>query len=313
MTNDPRNVREDLRQKGLTQMLTSAVTSWESAVLIAFSLIMAAVNVQLFPGMQSWMWLAFGAVAEIVYIIARMNDPIANQQAVSQMFMEQYDWRDIRNTFARDKVRKAYEYKQNIDNYVSKQVGAMRESLSQTATAVNDWVALIWRLAKGIDQFESNDVVNRDRMQARTQLDNLQRRLRAETDEGVRHELEDAIRAQTQLVDSLKQIESNTKRSEIRMEKTVSQLSNIYTQMQLISSRQLDNSSARRIQDSIREEINELADIVSAMDDVYQNRYAGYTNPNSTAAQSVERLADVQDTVAGTDNQQDVQRGRLNG
>jgi predicted Zn-dependent protease len=118
----------------------------------------------------------------------------------------------------------------------------------------------------------------------------------------VRAELEDAIRTREQLLETLKKIESNAKRTEIKIDNTVAQLSTVYSQMQLLNSRQLDNSSAQRIRDSIREEIASLADIVTAMDEVYEY---GQTKDYATA---LEGLQETPAEDAEADSQQAVRR-----
>ena len=161
------------------------------------------------------------------------------------------------------------EYKTNIDAFVLKQAGAMKESLSQTSQEINDWIGQIYQLAKGIDMFEANEIINRDRRTVPTDLENLKRRLKIETDPEVQHELQDAIETRERLVASLRTIENNAKRTEIKMDNTVAQLSTVFAQMQLLNSRELDSGRAQRLRDEIRDEIASLNDMVSAMGDVY--------------------------------------------
>jgi hypothetical protein len=93
--------------------------------------------------------------------------------------------------------------------------------------------------------------------------------LKVETDPDVRAEIQDAIQTRENQVASLRTIENNAKRTEIKMDNTVAQLSTVFAQMQLLNSRELDSGRAQRLRDEIREEIVSLNDMVSAMDDVY--------------------------------------------
>ena len=262
-------LRDETDQRALGAMLREAFFSWPSAVTIGFTMVLFALNVQPFGFWQNWMWLVFGVLAEGAYLWSTLTDPVAAQQAVARMLQEKYDPNDIRNLHARQALRKALEYKTNIDAFVLKQAGAMKEALSQTSQEINDWIGQIYQLAKGIDMFEANEIINRDRRTVPTDLENLKRRLKIETDPEVQHELHDAIETRERLVASLRTIENNAKRTEIKMDNTVAQLSTVFAQMQLLNSRELDSGRAQRLRDEIRDEIASLNDMVSAMGDVY--------------------------------------------
>ncbi|MBX3084023.1 MAG: hypothetical protein KF716_20475 [Anaerolineae bacterium] len=262
-------LRDETDQRALGAMLREAFFSWPSAVIIGFVMVMFALNVLPFAFWQSWMWLVFGVLAEGAYLWSTLTDPVAAQQAVARMLQEKYDPNDIRNLHARQQLRKALEYKTNIDAFVAKQAGAMREGLSQTSQEINDWIGQIYQLAKSIDMFEANEIINRDRRTVPTDLENLKRRLKIETDAAVRSEIQDAIETRERLVASLRTIENNAKRTEIKMDNTVAQLSTVFAQMQLLNSRELDSGRAQRLREEIRDEIASLNDMVSAMGDVY--------------------------------------------
>jgi hypothetical protein len=269
-----RRASEQIQQRALGAMLTDAFFTWPSAVNIAFSLVMFFLVPPLFSWWQPWFWLVFGVVAEAIYLVATLTDPVASQQAVSRMLMERFDPGDIKNPSARQRLQKALEYKKNIDAFVSRQTGAMKVSLSQTANEINDWIELIYRLAKSIDTFEANAIIDRDRRAVPTELENLKRRLAVETDPGVKAELEEAVAIRQQLLDNLKSIESSVKRTDIKLDNTLAQLSTVYAQMQLLDTKAVDSGRAQRLRSQIQDEIASLSDTISSMDDVYS--YKGY-------------------------------------
>lgn len=286
-------IREDIEHRALSAILTDAFFTWPSAVTIAFSIIMFFLVPHLFPWWQPLYWLIFGAIAEGIYLVATITDPVAGQQAVSRMLEEQYNPQHVKNLSARQRLQKALEYKRNIDAFVKSQSGALQVSLSQTAADINNWIGLIYDLAKSIDAFEGNPIIDRDRRSVPTELATLKRRLTTEDDPGVKAELDEAIKIRQRLVDSLKTIENNVKRTDIKMDNTVAQLSTVYAQMQLINSRgELDGSRAQRLREEIRDEVDSLSDVVNAMNDVYQ--YKGY---NSAVANL---SADDSASTAGT-------------
>jgi hypothetical protein len=298
---------EDIQQRALGAMLTDAFFTWPSAVNIAFSLIMFFLVPQLFIWWQPWFWIAFGVIAEAIYLVATITDPVASQQAVSRMLNERFDPRDIRNQSARTRLQKALEYKKLIDEFAARQTGAMKISLTQTAHDINDWIERIYRLAKAIDTFEANTVIDRDRRAVPTEIENLKRRYKVETDPGVQGELAEAIEIRQHLLDNLNSIANSVKRTDITLDNTLAQLSTVYAQMQLMSTKEMDNSRAQRLRDEIHDEIASLSDTISAMDDVYQ--YKGYRSTvnnlqadDSQSAQSGSTADDVQRISRGGGN-----------
>ncbi len=265
---------EQIQQRALTAMLTDAFFTWPSAVNIAFALVMFFLVPNLFVWWQPWFWLVFGAVAEAIYLWATLTDPVASQQAVSRMLMEKFDPHDIRNISARQRLQKALEYKKLIDEFVSRQTGAMKVSLAQTANEINDWIEMIYRLARSIDTFEANTIIDRDRRAVPTELENLKRRYSVETDPGVKAELQEAIEIRQRLMDNLNSIGNSVKRTDIKLDNTLAQLSTVYAQMQLLNTKEIEGGRAQRLRDEIKDEIASLSDTVNAMDDVYQ--YKGY-------------------------------------
>jgi hypothetical protein len=265
---------EEIQQRALTAMLTDAFFTWPSAVNIAFSIIMFFLVPHLFVWWQPWFWLVFGVIAEAIYLWATVTDPVASQQAVSRMLTEKFDPRDIQNRTSRERLQKALEYKKLIDAFAARQTGALKVSLSQTANEINEWIELIYRLAKSIDVFEANQIIDRDRRAVPTELENLKRRLAVETDPGVKAELQEAIEIRQNLISNLQSIANTAKRTDIKMDNTLAQLSTVYAQMQLLDSKSLDSGRAQRLREEIQDEIHSLSDTISAMDDVYS--YKGY-------------------------------------
>ncbi len=269
-----RRASEEIQQRALGAMLTDAFFTWPSAVNIAFSLIMFFLVPHLFVFWQPWFWIVFGVIAEAIYLVATLTDPVASQAAVSRMLMERYDPNDIKSLSARQSLQKALEYKKSIDAFAARQTGALKVSLSQTANEINDWIEQIYRLAKAIDSFEANTIIARDRDSVPTELANLKRRLAVETDPDVQAELKDAIQIRERLLDNLQSIANSAKRTTIKLDSTVAQLSTVYAQMQLLDTKALDSGRAQRLRTEIQEEIASLSDTINAMDDVYSYKGA---------------------------------------
>ncbi len=303
--------REAIERRALTAMLNDAFFTWPSAVNIAFALIMFFLVPHLFVWWQPWFWIVFGVVAEAIYLVATLTDPVASQQAVNRMLTERFDPNTVKNLNARQSLQKALEYKKNIDAYVALQTGAMKVNLTQTSNEINDWIDQIYRLAKSIDLFEANAIIDRDRRSVPTELENLKHRLAIENDPAVKGELQEAIEIRQRLLQNLQNIANSAKRTEIKLDSTVAQLSTVYAQLQLLDTRALDSGRAQRLRSQIQDEIASLSDTISAMDDVY--KYGSEQGVPGTGVDT-SRLADSSDTSAeNSSSSQRAGRGTRNG
>jgi chromosome segregation ATPase len=269
---------EEVRQRATIAILTDAVMTWPSALVIGLTIILTFATGQFY-------WLAVGAVLEVIYLVLTLSDPEARRQAVSRMLEDKFDPRDIKNIEARTRLQKALEYKKSIDAFINQQESALRVTLEDTAAEIDNWIEQIYLLAKNLDQFQSNRLIERDRIEAPTKLRNLQTRLKVERDPAVRAELQEAVNIQQRLVDDLQKVASLVKRTEIKMDNTVAQLSSLHTKLQqMAQTKQIDSNRARRLQQEIHDEVQELADIVSAMDDMYSTGGAAILSDSTPAA-----------------------------
>ncbi|HRE47643.1 MAG TPA: hypothetical protein PLD47_07960, partial [Aggregatilineales bacterium] len=275
---DKRSPIDDIRMNTFRAMLSDAFFTAPSAITIGLTIIAFFSGIQLFPGMANWLWLAIGGVIEVIYLVATLTDPKAREQANLRILKEQFDPGDIRNLYARQQLVKALEYKRIIDEFVGKQSSAMRVALDDTASQINDWIESIYRLAKSIDTFESNPIIERDRRQVPTEIQALKRRLSLEEDPTVKAELQRALEIKESLAGDLNRVAALVKRIEIKMDSTIAQLSAVHAKMQLMDVKELDSSGARRLQDQIRNEVASLEDMIAAMDDVYSHTEYGISN-----------------------------------
>lgn len=265
-------MKDKLHGRAWRALLGQAFFSLESAVIVALAIALFGLGYHPFDWWQSAYWLIFGALAEALYLGATISDPQAARRAVDAMLTTQFDPDDIRNPRARERLRRALEYRRLITEAARKHSGAMRISLEATASEINDWIALIYTLARRLDEFEENSVLARDRRLVPHDLTTLRRRLRTEQSPAVRAELEEAIQAKELQLANLRALEDRVKRAEIQLDQTLSALGTVYAQVQVIDSRGLDSAHTERLQEDIREEVTSLSDLIAAIDEVQSYR-----------------------------------------
>lgn len=261
-------MKQDMQGRAWRAILGAAFFSVESAVIIALSIALFGLGYLPFDWWQAGYWLAFGALAEAVYLGVTITDPNAAQRAVDAMLTDRFNPNDVKNPTARERLKRALEYRRLIGEAANRHSGVMRTSIHTTASEINDWIEQIYRLAKRMDDFEENEVINRDRRMVPQDLKNLRRRLEIEEAASVRAELEEAIQTKETQLANLRNLENNVKRADIQLDHTLSALGTVYAQVQLIDAKDVDSARAQRLQDEIREEVMSLQDTISAIDEV---------------------------------------------
>ncbi len=269
------NPKDAMRERALRAMLADAFFRWESAATIALTMLLVFFVPQPFEWWHPVFWVIGGALAELALIIAHVTDPQSAQQAISRMFLQKYDPRSIRNPVARQRAHKAIEYRAGIEALVRQQTGAMRLGMQETLDEIDDWIEQIFRLARRMDHFQEDSILERDRRAVPQELEKLRIRLQREADPTVRRELEDAIRLKEQQLANLQAVASNMKRAEIQLDNTLAALGTLYAQMQVIDTKDVDSARTRRLREEIHDEVAELQDTILAMDEVYTARLGG--------------------------------------
>lgn len=258
----------EIRQRALGAIVVNAFLRWESLVTLVITAILFLFFKDPFPWWQDWFWLVGGAIAEAALVVSALTDPEAAQEAVSRQFESQYDLGQIKSRVSRERLRDALEYRRNMLTLVKQHKGAMRVSLQQTVQDINDWIGHMYDLAKHIDAFEGNDLVERDLKMVPQQIEKTKIRRDRENDPAVRNDLENQIRQLEQQRTNLEATVNSVKRAEIQLESTLSSLGTVYAQMSLLGTKEVDSARAQRLRLEIQDEVSSLQDTLEAMDEV---------------------------------------------
>lgn len=261
-----------IRRRAFGAILSSALLSWQSLITIAITAVLFLFVPQPFEWWQAWFWLVAGAVAEAAFVISSLADPEAAEQAVAREFAQKYDLNEIRSAVSRQRLQDAIDYRKNMATLAGRHGGSMRASLLSTIADVDEWISHMVNLARHIDSFESNDLVERDRRSVPQQLEKARHRLKIETDAAVRSDLQEQVRQLELQLANLEATVSSIKRAEIQLDSTLSSLGTIYAQMSLIGTKEVDSSRAQRLRLEIRDEVNQLQDTIAALDEVQSQR-----------------------------------------
>ncbi len=257
--------RRKLEKRARNAILQEAFFRWESAINVAVMMI-AAVAV---PALW-WLFVALGVVLELGIGIATMRNPAINAKAVATIFRREFQPQKIKSKPLRKKTAKALEYLWRIEETVAQsKESVLRDRLKRTTEEVVDWVEAIYRLASRIDRYNRNQLIARDMKSVPETIDKLSQRWAAEKDPAMRQQLERTIADKKRQYANLEALQDTIEKADLQLERTLSALGTVYSQLLVLDARGESAGRAQRLQAEISEQVQQLQDITVAMDEVY--------------------------------------------
>ncbi|MFC2036740.1 hypothetical protein ACFLYD_02050 [Chloroflexota bacterium] len=266
-----RSFREELERRATRAILTRSVYRWESAVIIALTLVLYFLVPKPLPFWQPWFWLVMGALGELGLVWSSLKDPEFRAKAVAEMFRAKFKAREIKDKKLRGQVEQALEYRDRIDEVIGQsREGVLREHLKDVSRGITDWMENVFRLAKRLDAYQADETIRRDLQVVEPAIEKLKTRLVLEDDDAVKRQISQAI-AQRQIQrDNLRKLENVMQRAEFQLESTITAMGTVYSQMMILGSRDVAAGRAQRLQQDISDQVQALQDVVQTMDEVYR-------------------------------------------
>ncbi len=137
---------------------------------------------------------------------------------------------------------------------------ALQRQIERLAAAIDD-------LSGRVLSLRTDETIGRDLKAVPQAIAQLEKRVAAETDPAMRHQLERTLRSRQTQLESLQALENTIKRAEIQIESTLSQLGTLYTQV-LTSQSTNDVADYNRITANVDEEVQLLEDQLAALREV---------------------------------------------
>jgi hypothetical protein len=268
--------QDELEKKAGRAILTRSVYRWESAVIIALALSLALLSLvgvipALFGVFQWWFWLILGALGEAGFVWSSVKDPEFRAKAVGEMFREKFNADEIQNKALRQRVEKALEYRDRIDEAIAKsKAGVMRDHMTDVSQSITTWMESVFRLARRLDAYMADETLRQDLQAVEPAIESLKKRLAVEDDDTVKRQISQTI-AQKQIQrDNLRKLRNVMEQGQFQLESTITAMGTVYSQMMLLGSRDIASGRAQRLQQDVDDQVQALQDVVQTMDEVYQ-------------------------------------------
>ncbi|MCS6772640.1 MAG: hypothetical protein RMM31_03915 [Anaerolineae bacterium] len=265
----------DLRRRTLGQLIQNAVFSVPSGLVIALAIILVGLGIPI-PVIGDWLglspaWWLVGLVPLWVVVVAiGLLNPRAGEHAASQAIRAQFDTSVLATAALRRSVEQAIRYREQIDAVVQRFGDSpMRVRVQDIADQVEDWLQRIYALALRLDAFNRDPLVHNDLRAVPDAIQKLKQRLAIERSPAIQTELQATIARREAQYDSLLRLRDTMARAELQLENTLTALGTIYSQVLLLSAREVDSGRAQQLRESISEQVQSLQDILESMEEVY--------------------------------------------
>lgn len=269
---------DTLERRARRAIFWHALLRWESAVIIALTLVVSAslglLGVANFvPLWWALVALGIGSLTEAMIFISSLTDEEENARVVAEVFRSQFKPKRLRSPKFRTQLNKALEYQGLIASTIQRtQQGVLHDRLARATEPVDDWIEAIYRLATRLDVYEQNRVIKQDLRTVPKAIESFKRRLAIEDNPAVQETLRNTIADKQRQWQHLSHLQDTMERAEYQLESTLAALGTVYAQLQTLDMRGTERDRAERLRQEIDEQVAQLQDLSQAMDEVYMAR-----------------------------------------
>ncbi|MGW8317833.1 MAG: hypothetical protein ACWGPS_01210 [Candidatus Promineifilaceae bacterium] len=263
--------RQDLEKRAQQAMLQHAVFRWESAMVIALTLLLAALGPSLIEAVPGWAWLVGGLVAEAAIIYSSYTDPETGRKVVAEMLQDEFHPEVLEDRRLQEQVQEALDYRSRITAAIrERRDSVLKDNLTETARQIDEWLESIYSLAQRLDRYrQEREILERDRTRAEQRIDQLEKQAKVESDPQVIEQIAFTVDGMRRQVETIRTLDNTMERAQLQLESTLSALGTIYSQTMLVGAKDIDSGRAKRLRQDIASEVEELDNILVAMDEVY--------------------------------------------
>ena len=263
-------IRSELQKKARSAIVQYAFFRWESAVVIAGTILLTAFLPHPLSWWPLWGWPLLGLLGVLTIILTSLTDEETNAEVLHTLFQERFDPKRIKSPELRDDVKSALEYQRSIEDQVRKHTpGAMRIRLEDTANQLSDWVKNIYRLALRLDAYREDTLLAKERKSLPGEIEDLTARREAEDDPEVLQEFDEVLASKEKQQHILEKLNRRMKQAALQMDQSLTALATVYSQLQLIGVQDLDSGRSERLQADIKEQVEQLNDLIGSINEVY--------------------------------------------
>lgn len=262
-------IRTEIQREARNNILQYAIFRWESAVVIALTLLVYF----LAPGplgLPRELWLLLGVAGLGALVYSSLNDAETNARVILEIFQEKFDPHKLKDKALRKEVEEALEYQRRIELQVRNQpAGLIRDRLNDAANQLSEWVSNIYQLSRRVDAYQADDLLAKERNELPQELEILRTRREREQNPGVQQQLDQVIESKTAQWKTLRELDARMRQAQLQMDQSLTALATVYSQVQLLNAEAINSGRAERLHTDIQDQVKRLDDLVASLNEVY--------------------------------------------
>lgn len=265
-------------------MLLHSFFEWKSAIVLALVILFTAATagvLMIYHMLDQWAWLiaiwpVFGILSELALAWSNLNDAEFNRRVVAAMLEDEFSTQKLQNRKLSNWIKVALDYRSRIESNIRETAdGLLKDHLMDVADEIEQWIKNVYHIARKLDDYLADPIIKRDRTIVPDRIKNLEMQLAQERDPALCAQIETTLQNQRTHMDHLNKLASAMQRAELQLESTLSALGTVYSQTLLVEAKDIDSGKAKRLRQDISEQVVELEDLLTAMDEVYKVSAAG--------------------------------------
>jgi len=263
-------IRSDIQKRAQSAVFQYAVFRWESALVIALTLVLFFLLPRPFPWWPRFGWLVLGLAGLAAVIYSSLTDADTNAKVVLRLFQEQFDTGRIKDKELRKDLDTAMEYQRRIEMQVRQQGRTLlRERLEDTANQITNWIGNMYALALRLDVYRRDDLLAQQRSTLPAELTQLGEQRKRTTNPSTQAQLDQVIASKGQQWQTLRQLDERMTQAALQLEQSLTALATVYSQIQLVDAQSVESGRAERLQQDINDQVSRLGDLVTSINEVY--------------------------------------------
>lgn len=206
---------------------------------IGVTLFLFVINVLTSLGGTFYPWFLFPAAAFLIPIFIIFTDVMLKEDdsAEARAQREAKAAGESMSATLQSKVNTARNYQKQITSMAQAAKTPLKKSrLNDLAAQVNDWVGSVEAMAKQVDDFHRNEVIQNDLKTVPASVQSLMRQLTNEHDPAVQAQIERTLKARAGQLQAIEKLQSRVRQSEVQLESTIAAIGTIYSQALAIQS-----------------------------------------------------------------------------
>jgi len=261
--------RSKLRNKAQSAILQYAFFRWESAVVLAGTILLSVLLPRPFRWWPVWGWPLLGLLGLAGVVYSSLADAETNARILRELLQQQFDPRKVNDESLRREVETALEYQRRIEAQArSQRPGVLRDRLEYTAGQLSDWIGNIYELALKLDGYRRDELLAQEWETVPQEIEELAARRRLESDPTVQRELNAVLESKGEQWQALRALDARMKQAELQLEQSMAALATVHSQVQLIDARDVANGRSDRLEADIRDQIERLNDLIVSIDEI---------------------------------------------